>query len=97
MQNSSTGMAVSSGDGVNPSRPARCRSVDDTMRPGLQEWSEHGGLGMPPAALTAALWYYAVLHGAIALELNGHLPPALLRNETLFVTALTAVVSQFVS
>lgn len=52
---------------------------------------------MPPAALTAALWYYAVLHGAIALELNGHLPPALLRNETLFVTALTAVVSQFVS
>ena len=65
--------------------------VDESMRPGLEQWSANGGLGLPPAALAAALWCYAALHGAIALDLNEHLPPPLLDSEALFETSLRAV------
>lgn len=66
--------------------------IDDTMRSALQEWADRdGAFGLPVAALAAALWCYAALHGALALDLNEHLPPALLGNEALFETSLRAV------
>lgn len=67
--------------------------MDDTMRHGLQMWAELDSLTLPSATLAACLWCYAMLHGAIALDLNEHLPPSMLDNESLFVTSLRAVLN----
>ncbi|MGI8678127.1 MAG: TetR/AcrR family transcriptional regulator, partial [Jatrophihabitans sp.] len=67
--------------------------IDDTMRAGLQTWAETDSITLPAPTLAACLWCYAALHGAIALDLNKHLPPALLDNEALFVTSLRAVLN----
>lgn len=34
--------------------------------------------GVPAASLVAGYWCYTAMHGAISLELNGHLPPPVL-------------------
>lgn len=67
--------------------------IDDTMRAGLQTWAETDSIPLPAPTLAACLWCYAALHGALALELNKHLPPAMLDNEALFVTSLRAVLN----
>lgn len=46
----------------------------------------------PPVALSAAITCYAALHGAINLEVNRHLPPALLGDEAVYLATMRHVV-----
>jgi hypothetical protein len=48
--------------------------LDSSLRAGLAAWSACLPRPLPTPALGAALICYAALHGALDLELNGHLP-----------------------
>jgi AcrR family transcriptional regulator len=66
------------------------------LRDRLQQWRQHGGPELPPAALAAAMWCYASLHGMVTLELNHHFPPALQDDVELFESCVDSVVRSFV-
>jgi AcrR family transcriptional regulator len=68
-------------------------SMSDELRSGLERWSQMSGQQVPLGALAGSLWCYSVLHGAISLDLNGHLPPPLLDNGAFFDSALRATLS----
>ena len=67
--------------------------LDSSMRRPLEQWSQHGGFALPAGALAGALWCYATLHGAIALEIHEHLPNTMLDNPMLFETAVRAMLA----
>ena len=56
-----------------------------SLRRQLATWRENDGLGdLSDGALAACMITYAHLHGAITLELLGHVPPALADHSALF-------------
>jgi len=56
-----------------------------SLREQFAAWRETGGLGdLPDGALAACLLSYSRLHGAITLELMGHVPPQLTDRDALF-------------
>lgn len=54
------------------------------LRAKLRRWEAHEGEVLPPAALAACLFAWNQLHGAIALEVFGHMPPQLTPADDLF-------------
>ncbi len=54
------------------------------LRAGLTEWAHADALPLPPAALSLCMLAWTQLHGAISLELFGHLPPPLRESSALF-------------
>jgi AcrR family transcriptional regulator len=54
------------------------------VRAKLQRWQPHEGEALPPAALAACLFAWNQLHGAIALEVFGHVPAELVPADDLF-------------
>ena len=58
----------------------------------LDRWSGALPRPLPPVALAVALDCYAALHGAIQLEVNGHLPPAVQGDEELFLGTMRQVI-----
>jgi len=58
-----------------------------------QQWSDRLAAPLPPAALAAAITCYAALHGALQLEINGHLPPMLNGEEGIFLATMRQVVT----
>jgi AcrR family transcriptional regulator len=50
----------------------------------LRRWGAHEGYALPPDALGACLFAWTQLHGAISLELFGHMPPEVLPADDLF-------------
>ena len=71
-------------------------SLTDGSRDRFDAWSE----GLPPVfsapALAAAMTCYAALHGALALEMNGHLPPVLRASDEIFTTLMRQTVCSIV-
>lgn len=59
---------------------------------GFQQWSSSLPTSLPPEALAAAMDCYASLHGAIQLEVNGHLPPPLQGQEEVFLGTMRRVI-----
>jgi AcrR family transcriptional regulator len=59
-------------------------SVERKLTAKLRKCKGHAGEGLPPAALAACMFVWMQLHGAISLELFGHLPPDLLPADELF-------------
>ena len=57
-----------------------------SLRRQLATWRDEndGGSDLPDGALAACMITYAQLHGAITLELLGHVPPALANHGALF-------------
>jgi AcrR family transcriptional regulator len=54
------------------------------VRAKLRRWQAHEGEVLPPAALAACLFAWNQLHGAIALEVFGHVPAELVPLDDLF-------------
>lgn len=54
------------------------------LRAGLTEWARADALPLPPAALSLCMLAWTQVHGAISLELFGHLPPPLRESPALF-------------
>ncbi len=54
------------------------------LRKQLRNWRSHEGEDLSPAALAACLFAWNQLHGAIALELFGHMPLEVLPADDLF-------------
>jgi AcrR family transcriptional regulator len=54
------------------------------VRAKLRRWPAHEGEVLPPAALAACLFAWNQLHGAIALEVFGHVPAELVPADDLF-------------
>jgi AcrR family transcriptional regulator len=50
----------------------------------LRRWDAREGTGLPPDALGACLFAWTQLHGAISLELFGHVAPELMPADELF-------------
>jgi AcrR family transcriptional regulator len=50
----------------------------------LRRWGAQEGYVLPPEALAACLFAWTQLHGAISLELFGHMPPEVLPADELF-------------
>lgn len=71
------------------------RRVPDGLRARLLAWSVTDGRDLPPAALAAAMWCYASLHGMVSLEVNGHLPPVLDHDDELFESCIDVAVRTF--
>lgn len=68
-------------------------TLSDELRGGLKQWAQMSGQHVPLGALAGSMWCYSVLHGAISLDLNGHLPPPMLDNAAFFDSALRAMLS----
>ena len=55
------------------------RAMEATMSPALrkrlEQWRNELGFDLPPAALAGCLFAWTQLHGAVSLELSGHLSP----------------------
>ncbi len=50
--------------------------------------------GVPAAALAVSQWSYTMMHGAISLTLNNHLPPPVQDNPAFFESAIRAMLAQ---
>jgi len=61
-------------------------------RRGFEQWSSMLATELPPAALAVAIDCYSALHGAIQLEVNGHLPPPLQGQEEVFLGTMHRVI-----
>jgi len=59
-------------------------SIERKLAAKLRKWKGHAGEGLPPEALAGCMLVWMQLHGAISLELFGHLPPDLLPADELF-------------
>lgn len=64
------------------------RAMEATLTPALRarlkDWRTELAYDLPPAALAGCLFAWTQLHGALSLELFGHLPPALEPADELF-------------
>ncbi|WP_375426378.1 TetR/AcrR family transcriptional regulator [uncultured Friedmanniella sp.] len=60
---------------------------------GFERWSSVLPMPLPPVALAVAMDCYAALHGAIALEVNGHLPPPLVGEEEVYLGTMRRVIA----
>ncbi|MGV8872649.1 MAG: TetR/AcrR family transcriptional regulator [Rhodococcus sp. (in: high G+C Gram-positive bacteria)] len=49
---------------------------------------------VPAASLAASWWCYAMMHGAISLDLNNHLPPPAQNSSAFFESAVRAMLTQ---
>ena len=49
-------------------------TISRGLRQRLEQWRAELGLDLPPAALAGCLFAWTQLHGAVSLELFGHLP-----------------------
>lgn len=71
-------------------------ALTEESRERFDSWAET----LPPVfsapALAAAMTCYAALHGALALETNGHLPPVLRASEEVFTTLMRQTVRSIV-
>lgn len=63
-----------------PLQPA----VERKLLPKLRKWHDHAGSDLPPEALATCMFIWTQLHGAISLELFGHLPEPLMPAAELF-------------
>jgi AcrR family transcriptional regulator len=54
------------------------------LRAKLRRWTSHQGEGLPPHALAGCMLAWTQLHGAITLELFGHIPAELRPADDLF-------------
>ena len=50
-------------------------TVTPALRKRLQQWRAELGVDLPPEALAGCLFAWTQLHGAVSLELSGHLAP----------------------
>ena len=66
--------------------------LTDGLRDALDSWSASLPRPLPAPALGAAMICYSALHGAIDLELNGHLPPGLRGEPALFEATLRSTI-----
>lgn len=62
------------------------------LRARLDDWRNELGHDLSPAALAGCLFAWAQLHGAVSLELFGHLPPQLHPGEELFDLQMRQVI-----
>ncbi len=60
-------------------------------RVGFEQWDALLPMSLPPAALAVALDCYVAMHGAIQLEVNGHLPYPLRDREAVFLDSMRRV------
>lgn len=72
-------------------------AMEETTTPGLRkrlgQWRAQLGFDLPPAALAGCLFAWTQLHGAVSLELFGHLPPQMLPADELFDQQMRQVVA----
>lgn len=61
-------------------------------RRGFARWSGVLSTPLPPVALAVAIDCYSSLHGAIQLEVNGHLPPPVQGQEEVFLGTMRRVI-----
>jgi AcrR family transcriptional regulator len=54
------------------------------LRAKFRRWGSHEGEGLPPAALAGCMFAWMHLHGAITLELFGHIPTELRPADDMF-------------
>jgi len=66
------------------------------LRTALDAWAATLPRPLPATALGAAMICYAALHGAIHLELHGHLPPVLRARPALFEATLRSTIGALV-
>ncbi|MEO7060185.1 MAG: TetR/AcrR family transcriptional regulator [Lapillicoccus sp.] len=59
---------------------------------GFEQWGSMMPTPLPPEALAVCMDCYASLHGAIQLEVNGHLPPPLQGQEGAFLDTMRRVI-----
>lgn len=81
-------------DGLDAERLAS--SIHPGAAHRLEQWSSVLPTPLPAPALAAAMDCYASLHGAIQLELNGHLPAPLRGSEEVFLDTMQRVVGSAV-
>ena len=63
------------------------------LRAKLRAWGLGEGQGLPPAALAGCLFAWTQLHGAISLELFGHMPEQVLPADDLFEQQMRQVLT----
>jgi AcrR family transcriptional regulator len=63
------------------------------LRAKLRAWGMEEAPGLPPAALAGCLFAWTQLHGAISLELFGHMPEAVLPADDLFEQQMRQVLA----
>jgi AcrR family transcriptional regulator len=63
------------------------------LRAQLREWDAHEGERLSPAALAGCLFAWTQLHGAISLEVFGHVPAPLLPADDLFEQQMRQVLA----
>jgi AcrR family transcriptional regulator len=59
-------------------------TITPALRKRLQHWRAQLGINLPPAALAGCLFAWTQLHGAVSLELSGHLAPEFQPADDLF-------------
>jgi AcrR family transcriptional regulator len=64
-----------------------------TLRAQLRAWDAHEGERLSPAALAGCMFVWTHLHGAISLEVFGHMPAPLLPADDLFEQQMRQVLS----
>jgi hypothetical protein len=63
---------------------AMAATVTPALRTRLERWRAELGFDVPAVALAGCLFAWTQLHGAVSLELFGHLPPQLQPADELF-------------
>lgn len=71
--------------------------IDDELGSQLREWSDRAGIDLPSSVLAAVPWCFAVMHGAVSLEINQQLPPSLQDSEAVFTASLRIVLDTIFS
>jgi hypothetical protein len=59
-------------------------TVTPALRRRLEQWRAELGFDIPPVALAGCLFAWTHLHGAVSLELFGHLPEQFQSTDELF-------------
>lgn len=72
---------------------AMAATTTPTLQRQLEEWQAELNVNLPPAALAGCLFAWTQLHGAVSLELFGHLPPHVLPADELFDHQMRQVVA----